>query len=65
MSEVHKSFYDHLGEVGNPHSEGEIKGTLEEFNHNAGRMAAEALIRTGAEMIEYDVRELPDEGEAK
>lgn len=63
MSETHKGFYDHLQEVGNPDPEGQTKGTIEEFNHNAGIMAGEALRRTGVEMIEYDVRELPDEGE--
>jgi hypothetical protein len=55
MSEV-KGFYEHLQDVPNPNVEGSTKGTLEEFDFNAGIMAAEALRRTGVEMVEYDVR---------
>jgi hypothetical protein len=62
-----KGFYEHLTEVPNPDPEGETKGTLEQFNRNARLMADEALRRTGAELIEYDVREVPkaEEGEKR
>lgn len=60
MSEVRKGFYDHLQDVPNAHPDGEIKGTLDEFNRHAATMASEALRRTGVEQVEDDVRQ-PDE----
>jgi hypothetical protein len=51
-----KGFYEHLRNVPNPNPERKTKGGLEKFDRHSATMAAEALRRTNAEPIEYDVR---------
>lgn len=57
MTEIRKSFNEHLREVPNPASDGRTKGTLEEFRIYGGLMRAEAARRAAIEPTGEEVRE--------